>query len=562
MHTSRLLHSPPGKPLLLLIACAGQVAITPAICADSSRLTIDNKLLSVNSVSAGDASVDPPLPLKPAQIASPSGSLSPATTTTQQTQPFQDPFDQPDSDARHDVNKILDVQKLRLHSAVHKYSFEPVRLEIEFDQPITLEQALRYAVDNNLAIKISRENLRYQRYLLFSQVANLAPNFFMSYNLTKTKILNLDSSALARVFLPRVSYPVFQGGAVLYSVLGQYCRAKGWHKAYYASINDAMLDVYQKYNNLLLNRVLLQIRAKAVEVSEEQLKVNQSAERVGTNTRFAVMQSETQLASDRQAFLQQEVTVRQAALALNFSLDYPMAVNLVPVEETISESPLFQARANIRQLVDIALERRPELREYELFKFAAARNVQVAAAPLYPTMTFFTQYSYTNTTTKSPPKAGGNGAGAGVFGGLFETYQQGLGLVWNLPGFGLGNMANIASAQALNRQASVQANQELQTVLQQVRSSFLSWRAAREQIDNAARGVASSGEALRIAEIRLREGVGTNLELIQAQRDYINALTTQAQAIVGSNLAQAQLLHDTGVISMDTLLHGYRGGAR
>src|SRR5262249_51496756 len=231
-----------------------------------------------------------------------------------------------------------------------------------------------------------------------------------------------DSTALARVFLPRVSYPVFQGGAVVFSILGQYCRAKGWHKAYYASINDAMLDVYQKYNNLLLNRVLLQIRAKAVEVSEEQLKVNQSAERVGTNTRFAVMQSETQLAADRQALLQQEVTVRQAALALNFSLDYPMAVNLVPVEETISESLLFQSRANIRQLVDIALERRPELREYELFKFAAARNVQVASAPLYPTMTFFTQYSYTNTTTTSPKKSAGNGAGAGVFGGLFETY--------------------------------------------------------------------------------------------------------------------------------------------
>jgi outer membrane protein TolC len=210
----------------------------------------------------------------------------------------------------------------------------------------------------------------------------------------------------------------------------------------------------------------------------------------------------------------------------------------------------------------MAIDRRPELREYELFKFAAARNVQVAAAPLYPSMTFFTQYSYTNTTATSARQTAGNGAGAGVFSGLFETYQQGLGLVWNLPNFGLGNIANIASAQALNRQASIQANQELQTVFQQVRSSFLNWRAAREQIDNAARAVASSAEELRIAEIRLREGVGTNLELIQAQRDYINALTTQAQAIVGSNLAQAQLLHDTGVISMDTLLHGYRGGAR
>jgi outer membrane protein TolC len=488
------------------------------------------------------------------------GQISAAAKT--QSTGNDDLFDQPDSDAKHDVNKTLNMDRLRLHSAVHKYSFEPVRLEIEFDQPITLDQALAYAMDNNLAIKISKENHTYQRYLLYSQAANVLPNFSQSYNLTRTKILNEHASSLARVFLPRVTYPVFQGGSVVYSKLGQYCRERGWKQAYYASINDTILDIYQRYNTLLLNRVLLQIRAKSVEVSDEQLKVNQVREKVGTGTRFAVMQSETQLASDRQALLQQEVAVRQAALALNFSLNYPMAVNLVPVEETISESPLFQARAGIHELVETALKHRPELREYELFKFAAARNVQVAAAPLYPQMTLFTQYSYTNTTVteRQATSSSGSTAGAGVFGGLFETYQQGLGLVWNLNAFGLVSAANIAAGQALNRQASVQANQEFQTVLQQVRSSFLSWRAAREQIDNAAHGVDSSAEALRIAEFRLREGVGTNLELIQAQRDYTNALSTQAQAIVGSNTAQAQLLHDTGIISVDALLHGYKGG--
>jgi outer membrane protein TolC len=360
------------------------------------------------------------------------------------------------------------------------------------------------------------------------------------------------------VFIPRVTYPVFQGGSVLYSVLGQYARERGWTAAYHASINDALLDVFQKYNNLLLNRVLLQIRAKAVEVSQEQLKVNQSLERSGTGTRFAIMQSETQLANDRQALLEQQVMVRQSALALNFSLNYPMAVNLIPAEETISEEPLFRAHATIAELINLSLKRRPDLREYELFKFAAGRNVQVAAAPLYPTVAFYTQYSYAN-TTNNPPASELGTAGAGVFGGMFKTYQEGMGLVWNLNGVGLVSAANIAAAQSLARQAGVQANQELQTIFMQVRTSYLNWRVAREQIDNAATGVDSSAEALRLAELRLRQGVGTNLELIQAQRDYINALTTQAQAIVNSNLAQAHLLHDTGIISMETLLHGYQG---
>jgi len=309
--------------------------------------------------------------------------------------------------------------------------------------------------------------------------------------------------------------------------------------------------------------VLLQIRAKAVEVSQEQVRVNTIKEEAGTGARFNILQSEAQLASDRQALLQQQVAVRQAALALNFSMNFPMGVNLVPVEETITEQSLFQKKSSIDSLVGVALRQRPELREYELFKIAAARNIQVAAAPLYPQVSLFQQYSYTNTVTTgtsgSAASSSADTSGAGVFGGLYRTFQQGLGIVWSLNNMGVTAVANIAASNSLSHQSSVQANQELQTVLQQVRSDYLNWRAAREQIDNAAHGVTASAEELRLAAIRLDQGVGTNLDVITAQHDYVNALTTQAQAIVGSNMAQAQLLHDTGIISSDTLLHGFKG---
>src|SRR5580698_3958804 len=111
-----------------------------------------------------------------------------------------------------------------------------------------------------------------------------------------------------------------------------------------------MLDLYQKYNAVLLNRVLMQIGARAVEVSEEQVRINTNLEKAGTGTQYAVIQSEAQLATDRQTLLQEQVTMRQSALALNFSMNYPMAVNLVPVEETISEAALFHNKATIDQL--------------------------------------------------------------------------------------------------------------------------------------------------------------------------------------------------------------------
>jgi outer membrane protein TolC len=301
-------------------------------------------------------------------------------------------------------------------------------------------------------------------------------------------------------------------------------------------------------------------------------------------------------------------------------------------------------------LLNQTLTLRPELRQYECFRLAAARNVQLSAASLYPQASFFTAYTHSvasvfppgntgalnglasatinsslfgtglasntalnqaasfsptgnnlgnsgaNTTATVVAGSGGNPiattqsgslvtsgavapsfasgsaafgsggsningsntAGAGVFPGLFNNFQAGFAVTWSLPNLGSGTITSISASRALARQAMIQANQELLLVTEQVRSSYLAALAAREQIDTVAVRLASTREALRLANLRLTTGLGTNLELIQAQRDYTDALIAQAQAIVASNQAQVQLLHDTGLISRDTILSGYR----
>jgi outer membrane protein TolC len=111
----------------------------------------------------------------------------------------------------------------------------------------------------------------------------------------------------------------------------------------------------------------------------------------------------------------------------------------------------------------------------------------------------------------------------------------------------------------LARESLIQSNEELLLVSSQVRNAYCNTISNRDQIDTAAIGVKSAEEALREATIRMKAGEGTSLELIKAQRSYVNAMIAWAQSIVASNLAQAQLLHDTGLISIDTLTNGYKG---
>src|ERR1700733_15144889 len=151
-------------------------------------------------------------------------SVPPKSTTSS----LYAPVDMDKLDRKHDENNTLSVDALTLHSSLKAESFKPIRLEIAYDESITLAEALHYTIENNLAIKISKDNLNYQRYVLYGSVANLLPNITTAYNLTRTNILNEHVQSLARVFLTRVSYPIFQGGSVVYSILGQYLREKGW----------------------------------------------------------------------------------------------------------------------------------------------------------------------------------------------------------------------------------------------------------------------------------------------------------------------------------------------
>ncbi|HEY9755336.1 MAG TPA: TolC family protein [Oculatellaceae cyanobacterium] len=117
-------------------------------------------------------------------------------------------------------------------------------------------------------------------------------------------------------------------------------------------------------------------------------------------------------------------------------------------------------------------------------------------------------------------------------------------------------MANIQSARWQARQSLLKANKEVVTVLKQVHTSLLQSLDTERTIQETSDEVASATEELRLARLRFKSGLGTNLDVITAQRDYTTSLIDKAQAIINFNIAQAQLVHDVGMISVDALTSG------
>ena len=533
-------------------------------------------------------------------------------------------------------------------------TFGDVHNETSFSQSITIRDAINYVLDQGMQIKVSRESMNYQHLQTLANYAAFLPTYQTSYNISYANVFNDRTTSLGQTFQTGFSFPVFQGGSVMYTLLSQKYREKAWREAYASTVDDVFLDVYKKYTNLLLQRVLMQTWAKSVEADEESLKNARAKLRHGSGTRYAVMQVDAQLSADKQSFLQQVVAMRQAGLALNLALNYPLSVNLVPAEETLTEAELFSEQVQLKTILEDTLKFLPGLRQYENFRLAASRLIQAQAASLYPTISFFGLYQI-NDATVTPaangfalggaassaiasfldssfagrvsnnalgqlysfsPTAGststqgantgpsampaasggtpiaqiqsgslvssgavapsifGGGTGAssgsnangslqapsGIFPGLFREIQAGVSFTWTLPNLGVGTATTAKAIRVLARQALMQCNQELTIVMQNIRGDYLSILQTRQSIDTAAASTKSTKEQLTFARARLENGIGTEYDVIQAQRDYVNSLTSQAQAIVASNVAQAQLLHDMGIISATTLTYGYRPG--
>ena len=86
-----------------------------------------------------------------------------------------------------------------------------------------------------------------------------------------------------------------------------------------------------------------------------------------------------------------------------------------------------------------------------------------------------------------------------------------------------------------------------------MRQSYLNTLSTENKITETTSQVRSATEELRLAQLRLQNGLGKNIDVLRAQQDYISALINKAQALRDFNIAQAQLLRDTGVLSTSTL---------
>ncbi len=450
----------------------------------------------------------------------------------------------------------------------------PLRLEASYTEPVTARQVLTMELENNLPIKIARTEQRVKQYELLSAFGALLPTSATGFVRPHTWSRSTQISNPS--FFQIVYLPVFQGGQDIFGFLAARNTSRAATQFARATVNDQLRDIYLSYQDLILQRALLQVRIKAVEVSQTQLQMNDDMKTVGEGTTFEVLQSRSQLLKDQQDLLKQQVDLRHASIKLATALNVSPTTNFMPADDRVTVVNLINPALSIVDLTKLAIEHRPELKRYEELKLAARRQIVVAASHLYPNASFYIANDLSATNTRGGMGSGGSNGGVVIpagnilAGGLINvgnttggannewvnSFSAGFLLDWLLPGMGVPDMGRVLASKQQARKVGLEANEVFIQVVREVHDSYLDVFNSRAEIPVAEEAVVTAAEELRDADRRHKYGVGVNLDVLQAQRDYISALTRQIEALISYRKAQARLLRDIGTISVDTLTTG------
>jgi outer membrane protein len=463
----------------------------------------------------------------------------------------------------------------------------PVQIDATSSTEVNLHDVLVMAMDNNLPIKISSTESDISKWGYKAALTKFLPNLS---NEVAWEYLSGAYASPAGLAIPirnpyfssknSIQQYLFKGGSIIHGAKAAKDTYKATRFALAGTTNDVLLNGSKLYYDLVLNDVLLQIRIKAVEVAQALVVVNEDQFANGANTKLDVLQAKYQLSDDRQKLIAQQIARRQSAVNLAAALNTDTGVDLLLKERTVGKVRLVDNRLMPGDLLRIAIENRPDLKRFEQLRLAALQAIKVAKATLLPQVTAngtaigtSTRVVNTNTSSNSnsaqstPISVGSSGVGAIADASGFpltgnsnaskkltgrSLFEVAFDLQYNLGGLGLYEWSQIQEAKLNARRVSLEEQQAMQKVYKEVRDAFLGSISAENLIVETTAAVAYAEESLRLAEVRFKEGVGTYLEVLTAERNYEAALVNKAQSLIQFNVSQVQLLYAIGRISVTT----------
>jgi outer membrane protein len=432
--------------------------------------------------------------------------------------------------ARHHFSPVAPLAALALGLATLQGA-EPTPQQPVPDQ-LDLQTSIRFALDNNFAIRQARERIKQQEGVVVEVSAREIPTVAAngSFQLNDKEIAQ-TAPASDRTWAISVtaSQVLYAGGGVRSSVRSASLARDAAVLDLKSAINDALLSVRTAFYNVLLAREKITVQEKNLELLDQQLKTTTDRFNAGTISSFEKLRAEVAVANAKAPLItarnDYRLAIESLRQALGFTTNREESLRKIPdFVGTLEYTPVS---FDLQSAFAAAHTNRPDLQRLAKLVDSREESVTTAKSGYKPTVSAFGGYQLRR-------------GGSNSFGDSNDGFLVGVQSQWNIFD-GRATAGKVSQARSVLEQTKLTYTEAQLAAEVEVRRAHSQWQQATELADASKRVVEQAEEAVRLANARYNAGTGTQLDVLSAQVDLTTSRTNQLQAYYAYNVAVAAL---------------------
>lgn len=402
---------------------------------------------------------------------------------------------------------------------------------------LTLDQAITLALRSHPSLSAARGTSRAQEARLGGVKADLYPRLDLNASYRRATANFAPSSQTGRslnqiggagrsndafnnytasVGLQQRIFDFGRTGAAV-EAARENLNARRWDEE--ATAENVVVNVKIAYFGLLGQRHLVRVNEETVRQFEQHLQQAEGFFKIGTRPKFDVTKAEVDLTNAQLDLIRAKNAAEVARITLANAIGLPER----PIGEL--EDPLDFKKVEIgeAEAQEEALQRRPEFLSLIAARRAGEATVRSAERSFFPVLSGTANYTYRG--QEFP---------------LVWNWDVGLNLTFPLFS---GYLLRSQLAEARANVGTIEANQESlrQSILLEVRQSYLNLQEAGERVRVSNLVVRQAEENFALANGRFQAGIGASVERTDSQVLLTNARTQQIQALYDYKVAEARL---------------------
>ena len=399
-------------------------------------------------------------------------------------------------------------------------------------KPLTLEQCTAMALKYHPSLRANQATIEASKARVEQALANYYPqvSFNTGYTNSTSNLSVLGGQTRAGTnswtfydffsIGPSLSVNLYDFGRTANTVKINRENVKASEEDLTTAKQLVVLNVKQSYFGVLQNLRLIQLAEEVVKQDQQRLEQAQGFYQAGTRPKIDVTNAEVVLANAELSLIRAKNNYKVARVTLNNAMGLRESLSFA-IEDSLGFKPV---QVTLEEILNLSYSQRPELLQLKARQRSLEASIKLAQSSYYPTLYGNASYLYRGDQVDN----------------LYWDFSVGATL--SIPLFsGFSSPNQVAEARANLRNLQAQEENLKLNIRLEAEQAFLGLNEADELIQVTEKTVSQAQENFDLARGRYQVGVGSPLEITDAEVTLANARANNIQALYDYKVAEARI---------------------